>query len=243
MDLQYASTIIFISLGILLVLTTIMLFIVIKIKSATRIKEIENYGKPSEKRLKELLEHEYSPNAVFSGIYVPYINKGVDRYAEIDAVVVLSSGVFVIELKSHNGKITNGDTKYWTQVYNDKRISFYNPMYQNDTHVKVINSILKSEGQYNVPIYSVVVFTSNKVTFTNDYKNLVSLDELTRYIKKTGKSDAISIPQTTRIRTILRSYIRTGKKIETDHKKAIRKNKYRDRNKYGSHRHKDGYGK
>lgn len=211
----------------IIIFAAALLFLVIKIKSAKRIKQIENYGKPSEKRLKELLEKAFSPSAVFSGVYIPYTNGERDKYAEMDAVLILRSGVYVIELKSHNGKIINGDTKYWTQIYNDKRISFYNPLYQNTTHSKVITNIFKSEGQYNVPVYNVVVFSSQKVTFTNSYHNLVLMDDLLKYIKKTGKNDALSIAQTSRLRTILRSYIRSGRKVEQKHKKFIRRRKRR----------------
>ena len=211
----------------IIALAAFLLFIVIKLKSAKRIKQIENYGKPSEKRLKEMLEKAFSPSAVYSGVYIPYTNGEKDKYAEIDAVLILRSGVFVIELKSHNGKIINGDTKYWTQIYNDKRISFYNPLYQNSTHSKVINSIFKSEGQYNVPIHNVIVFSSSKVSFTNNYPNLVLIDDLVKYIKKTGKNEAMSIAQTSRLRTILRSYIRSGRKVEQKHKNSIRKRKRR----------------
>ncbi|MBQ4137693.1 MAG: NERD domain-containing protein [Clostridia bacterium] len=203
----------------------VTLFITITVKSKKRVREIENYGKPSEQRLKEILEEAFSPSAVFTNVYIPYVNSGKDRYAEIDAIVVNRSGIFVIELKSHNGKIISGDTRKWTQIYNDKRISFYNPIYQNETHIKVINEILKSEGQYRVPIYNVVTFSSNRVTFTQSYRNLVKLDELVRYIKRTGKPEAVSIRQTSRVRTILHSYIRTGRTVELKHKRFVRKRK------------------
>ena len=213
--------------ALIIACAALLLYVVIKIKSAKKVKQIENYGKPSEKRLKEMLEKAFSASAVFSGIYIPYTNGEKDKYAEMDAVLILRSGVFVIELKSHNGKIINDDTKYWTQIYNDKRINFYNPIYQNSTHSKVVNNIFKSEGQYNVPIYNVVVFSSNKVTFTNEYPNLVLIDDLIKYIKKTGKSEALSIAQTSRLRTILRSYIRSGRKVEQKHKRSFRKRKRR----------------
>lgn len=214
-----------VSLVSIITLAAIILYITIKIKSKKRVREIENYGKPSEERLKQTLEEAFSANAVFTNVYIPYINSGRDRYAEIDAVVVLRSGIFVIELKSHNGKIITGDTRKWTQIYNDKRITFYNPIYQNETHIKVIKEILRNEGQYKVPIYNIVTFSSNKVSFTEEYKNIVKLDDLVRYIRKTGKAEAISIRQTTRIRTILRSYIRTGRRIELKHKRFVRKRK------------------
>lgn len=212
-------------LAAVVLLAALVLFLTIHVKSKKRVREIENYGKPSEQRLKQVLEEAFPQNSVFTNVYIPYINSGKDRYAEIDAVVVLNSGIFVIELKSHNGKIINGDTRRWTQIYNDKRITFYNPIYQNETHIKVIDRILKSEGQYKVPIYNVVTFSSNRVTFTNEYKNLVKLDDLVRYIKRVGKNDAISIRQASRIRTILSSYIRTGRTVELKHKRFVRKHK------------------
>ena len=210
---------------LVIVIAAIALFITITVKSKKRVKEIENYGKPSEQRLKQLLEEAFSPSAVFTNVYIPYVNAGKDRYAEIDAIVVIRSGIFVIELKSHNGKIINSDSRKWTQIYNDKRISFYNPIYQNETHIKVINEILRNEGQYKVPIYNVVTFSSNRVTFTQNYKNLIRLDQLVKYIKRTGKPEAVSIRQTSRIRTILHSYIRTGRSVELKHKRFVRKRK------------------
>ncbi len=225
--LENNLTALIIILAAIIIFAAFALFVIIKVKSAKRIKQIENYGKPSEKRLKEMLEKAFLPSAVFSGVYIPYTNGEKDKYTEVDAVVILRSGVYVIELKSHNGKIINGDTKYWTQIYNDKRISFYNPIYQNTTHAKVITNIFKSEGQYNIPIYNIVVFSSTKVTFTNHYQNLVLMDDLIKYIKKTGNNDAMSIAQTSRLKTILRSYIRTGRKVEQNHKKSVRKRKRR----------------
>ena len=216
----------FLLLLIVIALAALLLFITIKVKSQKQVRKIENYGKPSELRLKQMLEEAFSPSAVFTNVYIPYINSGKDRYAEIDAILVLRSGIFVIELKSHNGKIISGNTRKWTQIYNDKRISFYNPIYQNETHIKVIKEILRNEGQYKFPVYNVVAFSSNKVTFTEKSKNIVNLDELVRYIKKAGKSEAMSIRQTTRIRTILHSYIRTGRTVELKHKRFIRKRKY-----------------
>lgn len=212
-------------LFVVVLCAALALFITIKIKSHKRVREIENYGKPSEQRLKQVLEEAFTTSAVFTNVYIPYVNAGNERYAEIDAIVVLRSGIFVIELKSHNGKIINGDTRRWTQIYNDKRITFYNPIYQNETHIKVIKEILKNEGQYKIPIYNVVTFSSGRVTFTEEYKNLVKLDELVKYIKKTGKPEAISIRQASRIRTILHSYIRTGRSVEIKHKKFVRKRK------------------
>lgn len=212
-------------LGIILI-AGIILAITISLKSKQRTREIENYGKPSEKRLKQVLEDAFSANAVFTNVYIPYSNGNRDRCTEIDAIVVLRSGVYVIELKSHNGKIISPDSNRWTQIYNDKRISFYNPIYQNESHVKVINRILRSEGQYNVPIYSIVVFSSNKVTFTKQYEQIVGLNGLVKHIKSLGKNDAVSIAQTSRIKTILHSYIRTGRRIEIKHKKFVRKHRH-----------------
>ncbi len=204
----------------------LFLSIAITVKSKKRTKAIENYGKPSEKRLKEILEDAFSSAAVFTNVYIPYSSGNRDRCTEIDAIVVIQNGIFVIELKSHNGKIICSDSNRWTQIYNDKRVSFYNPIFQNESHIKVINRILKNEGQYNVPIYNLVVFSSNKVTFTKEYKQVVNLDSLVRNIKSTGKNETISIAQTSRIRTILNSYIRTGRKIELKHKKFVRKHKH-----------------
>ena len=63
--------------------------------------------------------------------------------SQIDHIVVSIYGIFVIETKYYNGWIYGGEySEYWTQnVYVEKH-QFYNPILQNEGHVKALRRIL-----------------------------------------------------------------------------------------------------
>lgn len=78
---------------------------------------------------------------------------------QIDHIVVNARGVFVIETKNYAGYVFGTDEqKQWTQVKNfgAEKISFYNPVMQNATHVNKIKRIVGK-----VPVHSLVVFVQN----------------------------------------------------------------------------------
>ena len=63
---------------------------------------------------------------------------------QIDHVVVSPYGVFVIETKGYKGWILGGENSdYWTQVIYKFKAQFYNPIKQNDGHVRFLRHILQ----------------------------------------------------------------------------------------------------
>lgn len=226
MDELNTFIVIFAVLGAVLAVAFIILFFVIKIQTAARRKKIEGYGRESEARIDTLLKNAFGEDVVFSGIYLPYQRSENNKHAEIDHLVITKNGVCVVEVKSHNGYIRCPDERYWWQTYNEKKISFYNPIRQNKTHTKIVSEILKTEGQYNTPIFSVVVFTSRKVTFSQKYSNVIKEDELVSFIKKNGKKNAISSSQIRRIRELIkRTAQKSGrdKSVAKRHKRSFRR--------------------
>lgn len=63
--------------------------------------------------------------------------------SQIDHIVVSIYGIFVIETKYYNGWIYGGEySEYWTQnVYGEKH-QFYNPILQNEGHVRALRRVL-----------------------------------------------------------------------------------------------------
>ena len=63
--------------------------------------------------------------------------------SQIDHIVVSIYGIFVIETKYYNGWIYGGEhSEYWTHnVYGEKH-QFYNPIFQNEGHVKALRRVL-----------------------------------------------------------------------------------------------------
>lgn len=114
-------------------------------------------GNPSERNLAfKLLKSGKSKNAVFHDLYVPKRNGG---YSQIDLVLATSMGIIVFEVKDYSGWIF-GNAKHteWTKVlaYGKTKYRFYNPIKQNQAHIKNLKDYLKLPN--NVPFLSVIVF-------------------------------------------------------------------------------------
>lgn len=86
---------------------------------------------------------------VLKNVYVPYR----DKTSEIDLLMIHEKGIFVFESKNYSGWIFgNASQLNWTQsLQNGEKHHFYNPIRQNQTHIKALSEYL------NMPISS---FTS-----------------------------------------------------------------------------------
>lgn len=91
---------------------------------------------------------------VLKNVYVPYQGKT----AEIDLLMIHEKGIFVFESKNYSGWIFGGaDQLKWTQsLPNGEKNRFYNPIRQNQTHIKALSAYL------NMPVsafLSCIVFS------------------------------------------------------------------------------------
>lgn len=79
---------------------------------------------------------------------------------QIDHIVVSPYGVFVIETKGYKGWILGGEnSEYWTQVLYKSKRQFYNPIKQNEGHVRFLRRLLKCS--VNIPFIPIVVFNNS----------------------------------------------------------------------------------
>ena len=75
---------------------------------------------------------------------------------QIDHVVVSKYGVFVIETKNYSGWIFGSEKqKNWTQTIYKKKTRFYNPILQNNTHIKALQYFL----DMSMTMHSIIVFS------------------------------------------------------------------------------------
>lgn len=85
---------------------------------------------------------------------------------QIDHVIVSPFGIFVVETKNHKGMIfgdCNGTV--WTQVLNQRRhYTFYNPVRQNEGHIRNLSNSLKISPKY---MQGVIVFTNGEANRIN----------------------------------------------------------------------------
>ena len=69
-------------------------------------------------------------------------------------------GVFVIETKGYKGWILGGEnSEYWTQVIYKSKHQFYNPIKQNEGHVRFLRHLFKCPVDF--PFIPIVVFNNS----------------------------------------------------------------------------------
>lgn len=154
---------------IIMILTILLIFGIISYYSK---KDYENseYRKATGKTYNEVLHnkgtrgeyHLYNSLRPFlntgakilTNLYLPYKNET----SEVDIVLIHRSGIFVFECKNYKGWIFGSQDNYkWTQTFKSgKKYTFYNPIMQNDKHIKCIKNSLQCKY---IPIYSIIVFS------------------------------------------------------------------------------------
>lgn len=97
-----------------------------------------------------------------------YIPKANDTTTEIDVLMLCSKGIFVFESKNYGGWIFGSENqKNWHQTLpkgkgGSQNICFYNPIMQNNSHIKHLKTILGNQ----IPMWSIIVF-SERCTLKN----------------------------------------------------------------------------
>ncbi len=77
---------------------------------------------------------------------------------QIDHVVVSRYGVFVIETKNMTGWIYGSENdRYWTQNIYGNKYQLYNPVFQNNGHIRALRKILNDDGK--IFMCSIVAFS------------------------------------------------------------------------------------
>ena len=115
-------------------------------------------------------------------LYIP-VNR--EEVTEIDALMISPKGIFVFESKNFKGYVRGGENdRMWGQAKTDKEgnsknIKFYNPIMQNEMHMKCLNRVL----DFKYPLFSIVVFSeecvlTDDIDFSQGNTHVVSISEL-----------------------------------------------------------------
>ncbi len=162
----------------------LLLLLIFKIKKEIKRNKIRHFGDRAEEEVSLLLKEEFPGSVVMDNVFL----KTARGSTQIDHILLCKWGIYVIETKSHNGKITPGK-KEWVQIYGEKVVRFHSPLLQNEIHKKALSHLLKKHRSLSrIPVKGVVVFTSNKMHFAKEVEGVVRLRELSPYIKSGGKT-------------------------------------------------------
>lgn len=172
----------------------------------------------------EKLEKVSGDKKILANLYIP---KG-DKTTEIDLVMIHETGIYVLESKNYSGWIFGNDKdRYWMQVINkNEKNKFYNPIKQNNSHVKYLAKLLDNDT-YNY--ISIIAFsercTLKKITNESDaiILNRDKLDaEMINRIK--DKERKLTKEEIEIIYNILKSYTQVSEEEKQNHIKNIKVN-------------------
>ncbi len=129
---------------------------------------------------------------------------GTDKKTQIDHILINSKGVFVIETKNYAGLIKGTETDfYWKQYIYGEEKEFYNPIKQNNYHIKKLKERLKN---IDVPYHSIVAFSKKAKLAVISKTKVIYINDLSETIQNT-KSTYISDDLQASVYEILRHYL------------------------------------
>ncbi|MGN1094925.1 MAG: nuclease-related domain-containing protein [Eubacteriales bacterium] len=183
----------------------------LKISSYAARRKILSYGKASEESTSVLLISYFGELAVHTNVWLPLKTKNATIYTEIDDIVILLTCIAVIEVKSMTGQIFNGDSRTWhqsTRLRSGERreLDFENPIIQNERHIIALTKILENEKIDIPPIYNIVIFSSNKVVFSEDSPEVYSLSNAINKMKELSNGKKLSHKEKLKISRAIKKY-------------------------------------
>jgi hypothetical protein len=103
---------------------------------------------------------------------------------QIDHLVIFpDKTVLVIETKNKDGVILGkADEQNWTQYFPGQSFQFYNPVKQNEGHIRFLHRFCDSKKIYGMHFINLVVFTSKRSSLKNVPENTIQLHQLESFI-------------------------------------------------------------
>lgn len=190
-------------------------------------KRLGQYGEKLTVRKLNLVRLSGRKGKILKNIYVPTDEGGT---SEIDVIFITQKGIFVIESKNYSGWIFGDEESfYWTAMLpNKEKNRFYNPIKQNDIHLKWLSMFL----QEDIPLYSLIVFSERcelkKITVHNTKKQVIKRNRLFATICDIWKDaeDTLSNEKVEEIYNHLKNLTNVEEAVKTAHVANINE-KYR----------------
>ena len=170
---------------------------------------------------------------VLQNVYVPRQDSGT---SEIDVLLLSTKGIFVFESKDFAGWIFGrGNQKNWTvTLYAGKdwfgfkhteKHHFYNPVRQNQSHIKTLRYYLDTPA----PMYSVVVFSNRSelksISDIPENVEVLQTSDLPYYLRNVLESfsDVISEDKVDFMHAKLKQHVNVDIETEIEHLASIGK--------------------
>ena len=188
------------------------------------VKTIFNAGNNGEYLTFAKLEKLKGDNKIMTNLYIPRKDKIT---TEVDLIMISQTGIYVFESKNYSGWIFgNEKQKNWTQtLQNGKKHKFFNPIWQNNTHINALKYALELEEDI---FKSYIIFsercTLKKITLTSENIKVIRRNRLIRELNKdiSESKKLINKDQIDIIYNELSQYILVDEKTKQEHIESIK---------------------
>ena len=124
----------------------------------------ENKGKIGEYFLRDELRYIIKKGKKGKILKNIIVDKENGETSEIDVIFITQKGIFVIEYKNYSGSIYGNEKDlYWTEFFSkERKYRFYNPVKQNENHIKWLKRYLKEKTVFSdekIRLFNIVVFS------------------------------------------------------------------------------------
>jgi hypothetical protein len=154
-----------------------------------------------------------------------YIPKDNNTTTEIDIILLHSSGIYVFESKNYSGWIFGSESQQqWTQTFQSrKKERFYNPIMQNNTHIKWLMRLLP---EFDISVFhSVIVFSERcelkKIDVTSNRHSVIKRNYLLRTVNETAKQQMLTDDNIEKVYQKLIPFTQVSEQVKQAHIESI----------------------
>ncbi len=188
-------------------------------------RTINDKGNHGEFLTFQYLEKLDADNKILTNVYIP---RSDGTTTEIDLLMLNKTGIYVFESKNYSGWIFGDEkSKNWTQTLEGgKKNKFYNPIWQNKTHITALKKVINDVNPNS--FYSYIVFSERcelkKVSVSGDNIAVVKRNKLYDLLKEDieSRSRVLSDEQLDRLFESLKKYTLADSNTKLQHIESIR---------------------
>lgn len=137
-----------------------------------------------------------------------------------DIVYIGSGGVLLITVISDGGLFNNPEEGDWSHTYStdgEPQTDIYvNPFQITNSFKTVIDKLLEHENISPSVVGTLVVHTNENANFAHDLPNLISIDNLMKYIKEFNKNGRLRFSKQKNVAEIIYKYSKFAKERLTE---------------------------